>query len=375
MNCKGWLSRSGSRIMRAALVCLVMCLLGVPSMTLAQTKCAPMANQILAVPATIAVPRDLPVGGILMDWRGLSSATTSMYECTGNAVFGAAIRVAGLSKSGIQTSYSGAAVSVFETNVPGVGVAFAIGLSVQGLACMSGVLDPGGLPSAGVAGTVQSAPEYGVWFQCGLASSTKTTLGIGLRMQYVKTGPISGGTVTPSASMLESRYSINGVLSKGAWGVTVGPTVIQGPPTCTVQDVAVALGSHKSSAFSRIGATGPAKAFAITVTCPSGMLVTVGGISRPLNIGYQFAAPAGVLVPSNGVIALSPGATASGIGVQLKDAASAVLQFGKNYPLTGYNVTSGSTHSVKLQAAYYQTGAVVGPGTANAVMTFTLNYQ
>ncbi|MNU04141.1 F17d-G fimbrial adhesin precursor [compost metagenome] len=72
---------------------------------------------------------------------------------------------------------------------------------------------------------------------------------------------------------------------------------------------------------------------------------------------------------------MSPGATASGIGVQLKDAASAVLQFGKNYPLTGYNVTSGSTHSVKLQAAYYQTGAVVGPGTANAVMTFTLNYQ
>ncbi len=309
-----------------------------------------------------------------MDWRGLPSSSMPIYECTGNALFGAAIKVAGLIKSSMQTSYSGGAVSVFDTNVPGVGVAFAAGLSVQGPACMSGVLDPGGLPSTGGSGVAQSAPEYGVWFQCQTTSSAKTTLAIGLRMQYVKTGPIRGGTVTPSAPMLESRYSINGVLNPGAWGVTAAQTVIQGPPTCTAQDVTVAMGPHKSSAFRGIGSTGAVTAFAITITCPAG-LTTTGGTSRPLNIGYQFAAPAGVAVPSNGVIALSPGSTASGIGLQLKDAASTALVFGKNYPLAGYNVISASTHSVKLQAAYYQTGAAVGPGTANAVVTFTLNYQ
>ncbi|WP_233835465.1 fimbrial protein [Paraburkholderia sp. ZP32-5] len=36
---------------------------------------------------------------------------------------------------------------------------------------------------------------------------------------------------------------------------------------------------------------------------------------------------------------------------------------------------SSGSYTVPLKAAYYQTAASVMPGTANAVMTFTMTYQ
>lgn len=160
------------------------------------------------------------------------------------------------------------------------------------------------------------------------------------------------------------------------WGFTAWPLNIQGPPACTTQDLTVAMGAHKSLGLTGIGTTTPAKLFSVSVACPPGMRGAIAGAGAILvKIGDRFAAPTGVLMPAQGVIALDSSSTASGIGLQLKDASAVPLEFEKLYALTGYNYKAGTNFAIALQAAYYQTGATVKPGTANAVVTFTLNYQ
>jgi len=180
--------------------------------------------------------------------------------------------------------------------------------------------------------------------------------------------------VTPSVPMLESSYSLNGVLTKSTWSVTAGPTVVQGLPTCTVKDVTVAMGSYKSSAFGGIGTTTPAKDFEVSVTCPPGMMLFTAGLTpRPMAIGYRIYS-GGTEKPSTNVFALSSGSTAQGIALRISNAASA--PFGSdNVHILGYNATYGASQSVKFQAAYQQIDATVTPGTANAVLIFAMNYQ
>ncbi len=174
--------------------------------------------------------------------------------------------------------------------------------------------------------------------------------------------------------MLQSSYSIDGVLTSGSWVVTAGPTVVQGLSTCTAQDVTVAMGSYKSSAFSGVGTTTPAKSFEVSVSCPPGMmLVTTATSPRPMTIGYRINVPGGKVL-AVGVAALSSGSTAKGIGLRLSNSTSSPLTFGATYPLE-YSATSGSNQSVKFQAAYQQVAATVTPGTANAVLTFAMDYQ
>ncbi len=147
MNCKVFPLRPGDRIVHAALACLTMLLLWLPLSVNAQTKCTAAASLAAVVPATIYVNPKLLTGQGLTDWIRLSPGSSSMYECKGgNALLGAAVSVAGLSKSGLQTPHwSGRQISVYDTNVPGVGVAFAVSLYVG--VCSSGVLDAGGSTS------------------------------------------------------------------------------------------------------------------------------------------------------------------------------------------------------------------------------------
>ena len=78
---------------------------------------------------------------------------------------------------------------------------------------------------------------------------------------------------------------------------------------------------------------------------------------------------------TNGVIALASGSTATGIGLKLTDSSSAALKFNSLYQVSGYNAATGGSYTVPLTAAYYQTATSVTPGTANAVVTFTMTYQ
>ncbi|MNV90496.1 Fimbrial protein [compost metagenome] len=92
-----------------------------------------------------------------------------------------------------------------------------------------------------------------------------------------------------------------------------------------------------------------------------------------MSIGYRIYS-SGTETPNATVFALSSGSTAKGIGLRISNSASVPVRSGSVYALD-YNATSGSSHSVKFQAAYQQVDATVTPGTANAVLIFAMNYQ
>lgn len=80
-----------------------------------------------------------------------------------------------------------------------------------------------------------------------------------------------------------------------------------------------------------------------------------------------------------GLVPLSPGATATGVGIRLLGKSDSVIELGTtiadNYStkvdLSRIEVTSGS---FTFKAAYESTGSIVTPGTANGTVSFKLTY-
>ncbi|PIF76448.1 major type 1 subunit fimbrin (pilin) [Variovorax sp. 54] len=352
-----------------------------PASADAQPKCelTTTAFKYMYQPSYLLAPRDLPIGGALSAWSAPPTGD-HVYRCTGTGAFGLAMKVTGLSTAGMQTTGSaGGMVTVFNTSLPGVGVAFEG--RIEAGSCRLTNVDLGGPGASSGSAIPKWTATDGQWLECTSAVQATEANPVFLRasawMRYIKTGPTSAGLATFDQPLIELRHSINGVMTRANWGYTAWPLNVQGPPTCTTQDLTVAMGTHKSSAFTGIGTTSaPAKMFTVSVACPPDMRGNIAGVGASLvKIGYRFSAPAGLAVPAQGVIVLSSGSTATGIGLQLKDAAAVPLQFETLYPLTGYDYKNGTNFAIVLQAAYYQTSATVGPGTANAVVTFTLNYQ
>jgi major type 1 subunit fimbrin (pilin) len=182
----------------------------------------------------------------------------------------------------------------------------------------------------------------------------------------VKTGPITAGT-TSGGILFEAASYVNPVAQPGMRkSFSLTQTAVT-TLSCSTPDVTVTMGSHNPAEFSGKGSATKAVGFNVAINnCPAGMA----------KIQYQFSAPGGVTDATNGVIALaSSPSTATGAGLKLMDSTSAALKFGTQYQVTGYNTVTGGSYTVPLLAAYYQTGTTVTPGTANAVMTFTMTYQ
>jgi major type 1 subunit fimbrin (pilin) len=136
--------------------------------------------------------------------------------------------------------------------------------------------------------------------------------------------------------------------------------------TCTTPDVNVSLPSVSSSSFSGVGTTGGAASFNLAFNnCPAGLGA----------VGYSFAATGAVLNASQGVVALSAGSTATGLGLQLLSGTGVPVSFGTDYVLSSYDNTQVRSYTVPMQARLYQSDNTVTPGTVGASVTFTLSYR
>ncbi len=93
------------------------------------------------------------------------------------------------------------------------------------------------------------------------------------------------------------------------------------------------------------------------------------------SIQYQFIPVNAVLDATNGVLALSSDSTAAGVGLQLKDSSGKALKYNTQYTLASYSSSVGGSYTIPLTANYYQTSESVTPGSANAVLIFTMLYQ
>lgn len=317
----------------------------------------------ITMPTQLTVPRDARVGTIIGKWVS-TPLVTNYYTCFSLFGFstGVGFVATNLTPSSMTISDAKTTYTVFNTNVAGVGVAISVS-SYADRCGLSGPMDLGHNRST-------STSPLQVDSMC-------ASMGRGARnggtasVAFVKTGPITGGTTSggvlfQAAAVIQPLIGaafVQGDIAKKQFSLT--PTTFVGL-ACSTHDLTVSMGSYKTSAFTGKGSSTSPVSFNVALDdCPANMK----------KIQYEFDAPGGVIDTANGVIALTATSTATGIGLKLMDSSNAALKFDTQYQLSGYDKTISRSYTISLKAAYYQTAAAVTPGTANAIMTFTMTYQ
>lgn len=348
------------------------CGLGSHTARAQSVSCSGGAQTItVSMPVSITVPRDAPIGTVLTSWANTSATNYFTCTVTHSQAVGVVFKPVSMTKSGIGViAPGGPTVTVWDTNVAGVGIAIA----VSDFETNCGFNNWFGLAPSNPDTDVQS-PWIGVASACNgtSTSGSQMLLGAKAEMALVKTGPITAGTV--AGNVLFQGAAVATPVSGAGAMYTLQPTGLLSfstTPTnvivaaCTTPDVTVSMGTYKSSVFTGMGSSTNPVSFNVALNnCPAGMT----------KIQYQFDAPGGVTDTSNGVIALTAASTATGIGLKLMDSSNTALKFDTRYQLSGYNTATGGSYTIPLKAAYYQTAAAVTAGTANAVMTFMMTYQ
>ncbi|WP_322074749.1 fimbrial protein [Burkholderia cepacia] len=320
------------------------------------------------MPPSISVPRDAAVGTPLTSWV-TSAATTNFYPCTvttfilgRNENSGMVFKPSNtLINSGIKVKGPvGEPYTVWNTNVLGVGVAI-------GVRTYPNLCDWYPWRDLGAPGTVLP-PWTGDVCNNWLSGVSTIYNGGQVQVALIKTGPITPNTVTGSALVVGS------LITDGS-GYTVFPSAFKTysisdtkiiVASCSTPNVNVNLGSYNQATFTGLGSTTPPVKFNVSIeACPAGLN----------SIQYQFIPVNAVVDAANGVLALSSNSTATGIGLQLKDGNGKALQYDTPYTLPNLSGPTGGAYTIPLTAAYYQTASSVTAGSANAILTFTMNYQ
>ncbi|WP_345788447.1 fimbrial protein, partial [Pseudomonas sp. 25 R 14] len=135
--------------------------------------------------------------------------------------------------------------------------------------------------------------------------------------------------------------------------------------SCQTPEVSVRMGDdYQLQEFSKVGDTPRTIKFNI------GLNQCQTGIQK---VTYSLKATSQVIDQKNGVVALNSSSTAKGLGLKLMNEAGQPIALGTTYTFNGFN-TSGSSFQIPLSAAYYRLADKLEAGTANASVTFTVNY-
>ena len=90
-------------------------------------------------------------------------------------------------------------------------------------------------------------------------------------------------------------------------------------------------------------------------------------------VTYSLNATSQVIDQLNGIVALNSSSTAKGIGLKLMDDTGRPIKLGATYPFSEFS-TSSTSFKIPLSAAYYRLAGQLEAGSANASVTFTVNY-
>ena len=307
----------------------------------------------LNMPASIAVPRDLPNGTLLTAWSSTPSA--DYFNCdVSNASQGIHVYPAGIAtinRTAYTVPYQGASIGVFPTTLPGVGIALAV------------------RPHIGCYWAAITTAAYS--FGC-VSSPGNTNMSFGAQMfaALVKTGDITPGTLSGMVATLRLWHTLPDVVSYNITPVVI--TVL----TCQTPSKTVQMGTHGISEFPAVGSLSvrPASFTLDLNNCPSGRPDPGLSTGQINSIQYRFDPASGTVPGFANVAALSGNPSAGGIGIQLFDNAGAVVPLATNINLAGFRPGVASSYSVPMTARYYRTGAMTA-GPANTSMTVTILYQ
>lgn len=309
--------------------------------------CVPVGSSSVQVafPGPITVQRDAPAGTVLAT-REVPTAMecANLYYPTGSK----AVYFKWGSNPSIQ-SFSAPGYSVYPTGVAGVGLywgtrnheSVTYNMSVGSLNDESSLLE--------------------VPFPYLLGSRTYPFTQV---FKLIKTGPVSGGTFSfPSFKVMTRPVSLQGdFYKKDLFTFSFSPVQVVGS-SCELKNSGktVDLGQVEASGFKGPGTTLGARAFALELKCTPGARMNLTLDKTLQNTSYV------------GTINLVSTSSASGVGIQVLDAAN-----GQPIPLGqahAMGVAASGDTLLALVARYIQTGQRVVPGKAQAILSFTLSYN
>lgn len=182
-----------------------------------------------------------------------------------------------------------------------------------------------------------------------------------MRFEIVKTGNLSPQSTVPAGylgqQIADELVSMNLYLVK--------PIVVNAA-ACQTPAVSVQMGDdYQLFEFSNPGDTPRVVKFNIGLNqCQSGIK----------KITYSLIPTTQVIDPQKGIVALNANSTAKGIGLQLMTDAGQPIKLDSVYPFNEFN-TNETNFNIPLSAAYYRLpGSKLEAGTANAAVTFVVNY-
>lgn len=134
--------------------------------------------------------------------------------------------------------------------------------------------------------------------------------------------------------------------------------------SCQTPDVSVQMGDYELNELTNSGSTPR------TVKFDIGLNQCQTGIQK---VTYSLNATSQVIDQLNGIVALNSSSTAKGIGLKLMDDTGRPIKLGATYPFSEFS-TSSTSFKIPLSAAYYRLAGQLEAGSANASVTFTVNY-
>ncbi|QRN52842.1 fimbrial protein [Dyella caseinilytica] len=357
-----------SRWMRIALATFALLLLGTAKTAFAAGNCQytsttpTWVTQVGTLSGSATVGRDAPIGTVIYE-MGYASSVVPTLLCTAGSY---QVQTSLVSQPYPLSSYvDPSGYPVYQTAIPGIGVR------------INGATTP--VPGHG--GIVNyPAPSNPISF----------TNGSNFRLDLIKiSSTVGAGTITAAGlpTFQTSEVSMDGGNSTRFLLATVIGQVSIISSTCTTPNVSVNLGAHLTTELRGVGTTTatwvpvnirlnncPAFFGSTYTTFNADTSRTTTGTLAQNSIGYSVNPTNGVANATNGVMNLSSGG-ATGIGIQLANSSGTPVQFNTATPsgLT-LNQTSSANYTISLQARYYQTGASITAGAANATATVTLSY-
>ncbi|WP_339531507.1 MULTISPECIES: fimbrial protein [unclassified Pseudomonas] len=186
-------------------------------------------------------------------------------------------------------------------------------------------------------------------------------LGEPVRFEIIKTGKLSPQPIVLAGylgqQIADELVAMNLYLTK---------PIIVNASACQTPAVSVQMGDdYLLDEFGNAGDTSRLIKFNIALNeCQSGIK----------KVTYSLKATSQIIDQQQGVVALNSDSTAKGIGLKLMNESGQPLALGTTYPFTSFNSTS-TDFKIPLSAAYYRLpDSKLKAGTANASVTFVVNY-
>ncbi|WP_156292730.1 fimbrial protein [Serratia oryzae] len=319
----------------------------------------------------VTVGESLPIGSVIYSQRIQTNGSGAALLCKAG-IYDLVATVTSTPYG--QSTYSDSSFPmVFNTNIPGVGVA----LWQSTPNGDQRLYIPGRLPAF-----LSNSSDTIVYFS-GQNGETPLTFNV----DFIKTANnVGSGTVTssdmPKYSTSFDGNGVNFVFRRTS--VLGNLTVI--PATCNVgSNYYLPLGEHYPDEFSGVGSTaGIAETQIVLSDCPAFYGTTSYGIMKPNLINIRLTPRNGFDDAEQGISKLNTeaGDAAAGVGVQLsfrqENGGYQIAKFNRDIDLANYITfieDRGSNYNLGVKATYIQTATPIRAGKADAQIEFMITYQ